>query len=81
MAENRGLRLFYLRPKHHYIDHLSGQVARTCINPRKAMSCFSDESFLGSLKKVGIACHKGTMCHKMLRRYSLHLELRWREGQ
>ena len=79
MAGLKGLHLFYLRPKHHYLMHLGQQVARTRINPRRVMSCFNDESFLGYLKRIGIKCHKATVGQRMLQRYALYLELRWRD--
>jgi len=73
------MKLFKLRPKHHSLDHLGSQVARTRINPRRVMSCWNDESFLGYLKKIGIKCHVKTILERLYQRYILGLALRWQE--
>ncbi|CAK9032528.1 unnamed protein product, partial [Durusdinium trenchii] len=79
MAEVSGWKLFKIRPKHHMLDHLAKQVARTQLNPRRVMGCFSDESFLGYLKRIGIKCHVMNMMERLCQRYTLFLSLRWHE--
>ena len=79
MAEVSGWKLFKIRPKHHMLDHLAKQVARTQLNPRRVMGCFSDESFLGYLKRIGIKRHVMNMMERLCQRYNLFLSLRWRE--
>lgn len=71
--------LYKMRPKHHYLDHIQRDVARTCLNPRKTMTCFSDESFLGCLKRIGVRCHQANMMERLFQRYVLFLSLRWND--
>lgn len=75
------LKLFRLRPKHHQLDHLREQISRTRLNGRKVMSCFSDESFLGYLKRIGVRCHAASMAGRLFQRYVLFLSLRWRDAR
>lgn len=81
MSQDRGLMLFKLRPKHHSCDHLREQVARTRINPRLAMQCFGDESFLGFWKRIGISCHSSSILRRIYDRYLLYISLRWRDAR
>lgn len=80
-CEDLGLYLYKLRPKHHNVDHLGRDVSRTRLNPRKVMSCFSDESFLGYIKRIGVRCHQASMMGRLYSRYLLFLSLRWRDNQ
>ena len=80
-CQMRKLRLYKMRPKHHYLDHIARDVARTSLNPRKTMTCFNDESFLGCLKKIGIRCHAANMMESLLQRYILFLSLRWNDAK
>lgn len=80
LAGEKGLFLFYLRPKHHYMMHLGEQVLRCKVNPRRAMTCSNDESFLGYIKQTGVRCHKAAVNLRVLQRYALFLELRWQEA-
>lgn len=73
--------LYKMRPKHHYLDHIARDVARTSLNPRKTMTCFNDESFLGCLKKIGIRCHAANMMERLLQRYILFLSVRWNDAK
>ena len=67
------------RPKHHSCDHMGMQVARTKVNPRKAMQCFGDESFLGFWKRIGVKCHSTSILRRIYQRYLLFISLRWRD--
>lgn len=78
--EQRNQRLFKLRPKHHSLDHLASQVSKLRINPRKSMCCFTDESFLGFLKKIAIRTHASSVLRRVYQRYLIHLSLRWRDA-
>ena len=80
-CQKRSMRLFKLRPKHHSLDHMSSQLARTKLNPRKVFSCFADESFLGYLKRIGTRCHASTMTKRIFERYLMFLALRWRDAR
>lgn len=79
-SEERNLKLFKLRPKHHAADHLSEQLCRTQLNPLKAMCCLQDEAFLGLLKKIGIRCHFLSIMDRIFERYFVLLSLRWRDA-
>ena len=56
-------------------------IARTRLNPARVSSCFSDESFLGYLKKIGVRCHSSNMMLRLLQRYILFLSLRWKDSR
>ena len=77
----RGVSLFYLRPKHHCTDHMGEQVERWRINPRRVMACWSDESFLGSLKRIGVMCHRRSVLRRSFQRYALFISMRWHNAR
>lgn len=79
-CEKNGLRLYKMRPKHHYMDHTGEDVKRTHLNCLKLMACFNDESFLGYLKRIGIRCHSSKMMERLFQRYLLFIGLRWRDA-
>lgn len=80
-CEQKGLLLFKLRPKHHGLDHMVSQLLRTKVNPRKSMSCFADESFLGHLKKIVTKCHSVSVLRRFYQRYLILLSFRWHESR
>ena len=80
-CKQKGLYLFRLRPKHHGLDHLQMDISRNLLNPAKSMQCFTDESFLGHIKRIGIRCHSVSMMQRLLQRYILFLSLRWRDSR
>lgn len=80
-CQQKGLKLFRLRPKHHSIDHLQMDIRRNLLNPARSMQCFTDESFLGHIKRIGIRCHCVSMMQRLLQRYVLLLSLRWRDSR
>ena len=59
-----------LRPKHHYLLHLSQDVVRNKLNPR-IYHCFGAEGWLGTAKSVARMCHGKSMTHRFLQRYIL----------
>lgn len=61
-CEGLNLRLYKLRPKHHYFDHIGEDVQRTRLNMWKLASCNNDESFLGYLKRLGSVAIKPVWC-------------------
>ena len=71
------LRVFRLRPKHHYLQHLADDLPMTRLNPR-CMQCMDEESFLGRVKRMASKCHARTTSIRCLQRYILHLSMRWR---
>lgn len=80
MSQQQGLRLYKLRPKHHYLYHVARDAQRTRLNALKLQACFNDESFLGFLKKIGVQCHASSMMNRLMQRYLLFLALRWRDA-
>lgn len=80
-CEEKGEKLFKLRPKHHSIHHMSSQALKTKLNPRKVMSCFPDETFLGYLKRIAIRCHAAGVLTRTYQRYLMFLGFRWRDGR
>lgn len=75
----RGVVLYKLRPKHHYLWHIIDDLG-SGINPRW-MSCFAEEDLLGKLKKIGLKVHKNTSMRRMLERYLLYLTRRIRHRE
>ena len=69
------LRVFYIRPKHHYMHHVAEDLLRTRLNPR-SYQCFDDEAFLSRVKSISTKCHALTMTQRCLERYLLHLSFR-----
>ena len=80
-CEGLNLRLYKLRPKHHYFDHIGEDVQRTRLNMWKLASCNNDESFLGYLKRIGIRCHQASMVQRLFQRYLLFLSVRWHDAE
>ena len=70
------LKCFYVRPKHHGIQHLAERLQANQLNAR-TYQCFDDESYLGRLKKLLSKCHGATTSKRGLQRYLLNLGLRF----
>lgn len=64
----RDLLCYKLRPKHHYMLHISLDTASFRMNP-KMWHNFHEESFLGAIKYVAKQCHGRTMSTRVLQRY------------
>ena len=71
------LRIFRIRPKHHYLQHLADDLRNSRLNPR-CMQCMDDESFLGRVKRMASKCHAASVSVRCLQRYILHLSMRWK---
>lgn len=74
----RSVKRWKLRPKHHSLEEISLFVYCTKINPRFT-SCFQDESYLGSLKRIGVKCHEATMLTRIYQRLMMLLSQRWED--
>ena len=79
-SQSQGWLLWRCKPKHHYLDHVSSSVARTCLNPNIG-SVWDEESFLGKIKKVAVCCHAANTMKRVLQRYLLLLGLRFKESR
>lgn len=63
---------FKMRPKHHYLWHVSRDIATTMVNPR-IYHVWEKEKFLGKLKRIATRCHGATIQRRALERYLLVL--------
>lgn len=68
------LMLFLFRPKHHCLHHQSIQLREWRIN-QNLFQTMDEESFLGKLKSIFVACHGKTATTRMYSRYLLVLAL------
>ena len=74
----RRLKMFRLRPKAHYLQHLGRDIARNHVNVRLVSACFYDESFLGYIKRIACACHSSSMIKdRFWQRYLINMALRF----
>ena len=64
-------------PKHHYVQHISAQAAFQ--NPRYSWN-YSDEDFMGCLKRICESCLSGTQAHrvvaKLVRKWAAAVSMR-----
>lgn len=72
--------LFRMRPKSHYVMHQAIFLKETALN-LNSFNTFSEESFLGSIKMLAVACHGKTMTSRIFSRYLLCLALMVRKYQ
>ena len=82
-SQAKGVRLWKLRPKSHYLWHIAATTQESRINPRFLMSCMQEESFLGYIKRIGCSCHSASLMPRLMARYLLYLGHRFqktREG-
>lgn len=77
-CKDAGVKRWSFRPKHHYLEHLAESVRRTRINPRH-LSCFQDESYLGSIKKIATKTHASTALLRVFQRLLLNLGQRFHD--
>jgi hypothetical protein len=63
-----GRLLYRLRPKLHLFDHEMKRIARWRFNS-KAVSCFSDEDFIGRICAIAQSCSHQGIVHGCLRKY------------
>ena len=78
MAASAQVRLFKIRPKHHSFDEILQNLYTCSLNPMR-ISCFTDEDFLGKIKKIATHCHGTTVLLQTVRRYLLQLGLRFEQ--
>lgn len=71
---SRGIMAFKLRPKHHYVWHVCQDLVRTQLNP-KLNHCWSDEKWLGRLKKIGCRTHGSTVHKRAIERFLVALSV------
>ena len=63
---------FKMRPKHHYVWHVATDVLTSKLNPR-INHVWSDEKFLGCIKRIGCRCHGATVHKTAIERYLIAL--------
>lgn len=69
-----------IRPKHHFVDHMARDVRRHRLNPRRLMSCFQDESYLGQVKQIAVHCHAAQTMKRCMQRYLIYLAIRFNDS-
>lgn len=72
--QQKRLMLCLVRPKHHCIHHHAEQLAQWKVNQR-LFQTMDEESFLGKLKHIFVACHGKTASSRMYSRYLLVLTM------
>ena len=78
---SRNWKCFRCKPKLHYLLHLSRHMRRTKLNLMVIGAVWSEESFLGKLKRVGIKCHAANLMSRLYARILLLLSLRFRRSR
>ena len=63
---------FKMRPKHHYLWHVAVDTALNQLNPR-LHHVWSDEKFLGLVKRIACRCHGATVQKRAIERYLVSL--------
>ena len=76
IAHGQGLRLWKIRPRHHWLCQMLGFTMRSRANPLR-YACFVDEDFMGKVKGIGTACHEGTASSAAITRWLLVQAVRW----
>ena len=76
LAADADVRPFKMRPKHNSFDNMLQDMYKCSLNPMR-MSCFTDEDFLGKLKRIAVHCHGATVLTQTLCRYLLAIALRF----
>ncbi|CAE7918081.1 unnamed protein product [Symbiodinium necroappetens] len=66
------LMLFKIRPKAHSLLHTAREILEWQLNV-SVFHTWSDESFLGKLKKIATQCHGKTMTKRVFERYRLYM--------
>lgn len=79
-CKDAGLKRWKFRPKHHYFEHMAEAVRQSRINPRH-LSCFQDESYLGTIKKIACKTHAASALLRIFQRLILNLGQRFHETQ
>jgi hypothetical protein len=71
----RKLRQWRLKPKLHDIDEMLRKLSTCKLNPRR-LSCARPEPFLGKVKKIAKATHRGQVAKRTTQRYLTLLQVR-----
>lgn len=71
---SKQLMLFRVRPKLHYLFHQASQIKAWQLN-MLVLSTTHEETFLGKIKKIAVACHGKTATARLYQRYILCLAL------
>ena len=71
----KGLFLYNIKCKFHYLDHILYDLPYTP-NPAKT-ACIIDEDFIGCMKNLASRCHEKTVSERFLMRQLLHLAVRF----
>ena len=69
--------LYYLIPKHHAVAHTLLDLEVERYNAR-FYQCYSDEDFVGRMKRIAIRCHPRTMAKRAMQRYLIGVGVKWR---
>ena len=72
--------LYKVMPKSHYFVHMVDGFERTKINSMN-LSAFSDEDFMGKMRRLCQACSGKTYMVAWSRRYALNRALQWMESR
>jgi hypothetical protein len=72
-----GKKLWKLRPKHHYFQHMMLRLALDHQNPCRQLQCGCEETFMGIIKRIGKACHGSSVYLRTMQRYLMYVSLRW----
>lgn len=67
--------LFKVRPKLHYLAHVSEDLKILKLNQRKLFGTHFEESFLGKIKLIAQQVHGKTLTQRVFQRYVLSLAI------
>ena len=77
LSVERGLHLWHVVPKHHYLWHLAEEASH--LNPRMSW-CYSNEDFVGKLATIGLSTRHGQAAayrsRQLVEKYILGITLR-----
>ena len=76
-AASNAAPLYRLRPKLHLFDHETRRVSRWRFNP-KAVSCFSDEDFIGKMCNIATSCSHQGILTAFVRKYLASVFSTWK---
>ena len=68
---------WHLLPNNHMMTHLAFDfVVRSAVNPRRITN-YSDEDFVGRIKRIARACHGASAGLRIMHRYIILVATRW----
>lgn len=68
------VKVFKMRPKHHYTWHVAMDLPKMRINP-KVFNNTEEESFLGKCKRIARQCHGRSMHRRIFSRYLIAMTM------